>query len=569
MWLKKSYLVVVLGMMLVLVSSAVAQDESIAVTGTFGDGPSSFSQIYCTDTACTDIVGYMFMSIIGVDPAEQAIVPGAEGALAEDWEISDDNLTYTIKLREDAYWTDGEQIDADDIMFHYELMQNPDAGHPVAYILDEFKSVEKLDDFTIEVVMNSPSCSALNNIGGLDPIPSHILSDYDAEELATIDFNTSPSVTSGTFTFGQYRSGELVTLLTNPDFVDTPEELNLDGFIQIVSTDSQVLLEQLFEGEINFLEGISATQQDRVRDQENLQVYEYPGNSWDYMAFNLADSNNPQPSIDENGDRVDQGLHPIFSDKLVRNAIGHAVDVDDIIEGALFGNGTRMSSHIPASSWAFNDELDAREYDVEQAEELLEEAGWVLNDDGERVCEDCLYAREVDEDYNGTVFEFDLLTNAGNDRRESIGTIIQDQLKDLGIKVNFQTVEFNTILEIIDSQDFDAFILGWRAAYPDRPDTIQLFGREADVPSSGFNFTSFYNEDYFELEEQADTIPGCDQEARHEIYKQMQEIMYDEMPYLWLFSQNGMFAATDNVEGFDPYPNSIDWNMTEWAVQVD
>ncbi|MEO1442792.1 MAG: ABC transporter substrate-binding protein, partial [Chloroflexota bacterium] len=405
-------------------------------------------------------------------------------------------------------------------------------------------------------------------------VPAHIYANYSAEELASAEeLNTQPSVTSGPFIFGRYAAGEIVSLIADPEYVDAPEEgVQLLGFIQKVLTDQPVVLEELISPSpetVNFFESVPATQQDRVREAEGMQVFEYPGNSWDYMGFNLADSENPQPALDEDGNRVDQGFNRFFSDKLVRHAIGHAVDVDDIIEGALFGNGTRMAAQLTPSSWAHDSELEPRAFDQDLAAELLDEAGWVLNDDGIRVCEDCLYAVEVDESFNGEPFEFTLYTNAGNERREAIGTIMQDQLSDLGITVDFQTVEFNTLLDIMDAQTFDAFILGWRAGYPDDPNTIQLFGAEADVPASGFNFTSFYNEEYFELESAANAVAGCGQEERAEIYAEMQAIMYDEMPYLWLFSQNGMYAANDNVSGFNPFPNNIDWNLTQWTVAVE
>ncbi|MFZ4813704.1 MAG: ABC transporter substrate-binding protein [Phototrophicaceae bacterium] len=547
-----------------------AQEEDVAITATFGAGPATFSPIYCTATDCSDIVGYLFVGLVAVDPVTQSISPTAEGGLAKDWTVSEDNLTYTITLRDDIFWSDGEPINADDVIYNYELMQNADVGHPVAYILEEFASVTKIDDFTLEIVMKSPSCSALNNIGGLRPIPSQVFSQFAPADLETIEFNTAPTVTAGQFTFGQYRSGELTTLITDPNYFDAPEGgSTLDGFIQLVSTDATVLLEQLLAGEINFLESISATQQDIVREAEGLQVYEYPGNTWDYLAFNLADPENPQPALDESGARVEQGIHPIFGDKLVRQALGHAVDVDAMIEGALFGNGTRMPAHITPASWALNTELAPRAFDTALAAQLLDEAGWPMGPDGVRICDGCLYAETVDASYAGTPFEFELLTNAGNTRREAIGTIVQEQLADLGVTVNFQGIEFNTLLEVMDTQSYDAFILGWRAAFPDRPDTIQLFGAAADAPGSGNNFTSFYNEEYYALEEQADTVPGCDQAARAVIYGQMQEIMYDEMPYLWLFSQNGMYAATDNVTGFSPYPNVIDWNILEWTVAAE
>jgi peptide/nickel transport system substrate-binding protein len=573
---KFAAILMVAAAVLILAIPTIAQEEGggIAITGNFGEGPDTFSQIYCTGTDCADIVGYLFLSLVGVDVETGTIQPNQEGALAESWEVSEDNLTYTVTLKDIYTWTDGTPVTSADLALHWELLNTPEVEHPDAFILETVADFQVIDDYTVEFTMSSPACSALNFIGGVTPIPAHVLGDVAVEDLPTFEENLNPTVTSGAFTFGTYRPGELTTLLANKDFVDggaDDGDVSLDGFIQTVYSDQNVMIEALTEGEINFLEGISPTRQDEIRDQsvENggeLQVYEFPGNTWDYMAFNLADPDNPQPALDEDGNRIDQGFHPLFSDKMVRNAIGHAVDVDAIIEGAVFGNGSRMSAQITASSWAYDNELEPRSFDQDLALEMLAEAGWVMNDDGRLICDNCMYAREVDESFNGSEFEFTLFTNSGNTRREAIGTVIQDQLNQIGITVDFQTIEFNTLLEVMDAQSFDAFILGWRAGYPDDPNTIQLFGAGADVPGSGFNFTSFYNEEYFELEEAANTVSGCDQAERAAIYAEMQQIMFDEMPYLWMFSQNGMYAAQDDLVGFNPFPQAIDWNLTTWSV---
>lgn len=552
---------------------ATAQETGgVAITGNFGEGPDTFSPIYCTGTDCSDIVGFLYLNLVNVDPEQATIVPNQPDALAEDWTVSEDNLIYTFNLRDRYTWTDGTPVTANDIIANWELINTEAVEHPMAFVLETIADMEALDDYTLQVTMASPACSALNNIATVNPIPAHIFSEIPIEELETAELNLNPTVTNGSFTFGQFRPSELTALIANKDYVDAPEGgVSIDGYIQSVYADQNVMNQAMIEGELTFLEGVSPTNQDDFRELSidnggDLQIAEFPGNTWDYMAFNLADPENPQPAFDENGERIDQGLHPLFSDKLVRNAIGHAVDMEAIIEGAVFGNGSAMAAQLVQASWAYDDSLEQRPYNPEMALELLAEAGWVPNDDGRLICEGCLYATEVDPEFEGSEFEFTLYTNAGNTRREAIGTIIQDELDEIGITVDFQTIEFNTLLEIMDAQSFDAFILGWRAGYPNNPDTIQLFGAEADVPGSGFNFTSFYNEEYFELEEAANTVPGCDQEARAEIYAEMQAIMYDEMPYLWMYSQNQMYVAGDELVNFAPFNQAIDWNILSWAV---
>src|SRR5262249_42596423 len=147
------------------------------------------------------------------------------------------------------------------------------------------------------------------------------------------------------------------------------------------------------------------------------QVYSYSGNAWDYLAFNLADPNNPQSAYDDKGNPIDQGHHPLFGDVAVRQALSHAVDVDAIIKAALFGEGTRMSSFLIPSSWANDTTLKPLGFDPKMAADMLAKAGWVDDDNNPATP---LVAKGAKYAPDGTKFEFTLYTNAGNARRGAI-----------------------------------------------------------------------------------------------------------------------------------------------------
>ena len=550
-------------------------EGGILITSTFGSGPNNVSPVYCQGTDCWDnLVGNMFIGLVGVDPDTATITPNRPGALAREWTVSDDNLVYTLYLRDDFSWSDGVPITAADVLYHWEVLKSEEASHPHGpYITTDIADMVMIDDYTIEATMRTPACTAINRIGSVIPLPSHIWNEIPMAELEESPEQQGPSATSGAFNFGEFHSSELVSLVGNDDYPDaTFGHVGADGLIQTVVGDQTVQVEQLIEGEISYLRGIAVDRQDEIKALDvdeggHLQVYSYPGTSWDYMAFNLADPDNPRPALDVDGARVDQGLHPIFSDKRVRQAIAHAIDVDAIIQGAVFGNGARMTSNLVQASWAYNHDLPPIPYDPDRALEMLAEAGWVPDEDGRLVCQGCLYATEVDAGFEGSPFKFELNTNTGNTRREAIGVLVQDQLDLIGITVDFKPMEFNTLIDKFNGQTHDAFILGWRAGYPDDPDGTQLWSAKSDDPETGgSNFTSFYNEEYFALEEQAKAVPGCAPEDRTPFYHRMQEIIQDEMPYLWLFSQDGMYVANENVRNYDPRPNNIDHNLTEWFI---
>ncbi len=564
------------GMMLVLALMlafpVAAQDGpkgGVIIEGSFGGDPGTFNPLLCSDTSCQRIVGLMFPGSLGVDPETATMAPFGEnprvrGAVVNNWEISEDGTVYTLTFRDDYFWTDGTPVTAYDYQYTWDAIVSGLVDTNQGYFQDVIASIEAVDAQTAVVTLHEPDCNALLYIGFVQPLPGHIL----GEDFAAINdspFNFNPDVTAGPFVFGQFRPAELISLLANENYPDAElGYVNSEGFIYKAVPDQTVLVEQFLAGETNVIDTPAVNRRSDIRaaaDAGDVQVYSYPGNSWDYMAFNLANPANPQPGEDENGNVIPQEPHPIFGDVRVRQAIAYAVDVDAIIEGAVFGEGSRMPSVMTPSSWAYDDTLEPYPFDPEKAAEMLAEAGWVDTDgDGVLEAQGAMYAED------GTEFSFVLYTNEGNTRRAAIATVIQDELAQIGIKVDFQSIDFNTLLDVMYSQTYDAFILGWRAGYPDDPDLTQLFSVGSDLPGSGDNFTSYYNERVSELNAAARRVPGCAIEDRAELYKEIQAIMKDELPYLWLFVQDGMYAARSSVENFGPYPSQMFWNVDMWAV---
>lgn len=556
-----------LGVVALLIPAAAQEgsEGGVVIASDFGSGADTLSPIYCTDTACADIIQFMFPVLVGVDPATATYQPNIAGALATDWTISEDNLVYTFTLRQDYFWSDGSPVTANDVALHWDIISNPEAQSPFAFLVDILDDVVALDDYTVQFIYKSADCVALGQSNTVAPIPAQVYGSVPAGELLTSPEGTAPSVTGGPMRFGEFRPSEQTTLLRDENWSDG--DVLLDAFIVKVVPDQTVVVEQLLAGEINVVDAPPVNRRAEIRSNPDIQVYDYPGFAWDYMAMNLADPANPQSALDEAGNHIDQGVHPIFGDLAVRKAVAYAVDVDSLIDGAVFGEGDRQVSFLVPANWAYGSDLPFYDFDPDLADTTLAEAGWVDQDgDGVRECVSCTTAEP------GTPLAFTLYTNQGNTRREAIGTIIQDQLSQIpngGFAVEFQTIDFNTLLDIMDSQTFDAFILGWRGSAVGDPGSSlrQFFGPDADVPASGFNYTSYYNERINEIIAVANALPGCSQDERRPYYVEAQQIVADELPYLFMFVQGGFYAARSEVSGFDPYPSFLYWNIQNWTVQ--
>jgi peptide/nickel transport system substrate-binding protein len=246
-----------------------------------------------------------------------------------------------------------------------------------------------------------------------------------------------------------------------------------------------------------------------------------------------------------------------------------------MIKAAVFGEGTRMASYLTANSWAYDKSLTPIAYDPEGARAILEKVGWV-DDDGDEGPDNTSPTPRVAKGVklpdgtsvpDGTVMSFTMLGNEGNTRRAAEGQLIQDELKQIGVDAQYQAVDFATWQDTVNAQTFDAVMLAWSLGYPDDPDATQLYDPISDVIGSGNDFTSYNNPEFSELNKQARTLPGCDQAARAEIYHQMQAILQDDVPYLWMYSINGMYAASANVANFGPYASQPRWNVDAWYVQ--
>jgi peptide/nickel transport system substrate-binding protein len=520
----------------------------------------------------------MFPIVVGASPFTQYYgrvgEEGVYGALATDWTISEDGLIYTFTLRQDAVWSDGTPITATDVKFSFDAAASGqiESAYYGSFNYDPdynpfgAKEIVVVDDYTYQAVFEQANCGALGQAGGFPVVPAHVFGydgrpDFDFSVMIGHEFDTHPSAVYGPFQLDYLHYGEEIALKAVPTWADGP--VIPAGIIFRDTGSVEDTTARFLAGEFDYLENplYCPTCIADTLAAPDVKVVSLPGVQWDHIALNVADPDHPQPGLDADGNLIDQGHHPIFGDVRVRRAMQLAIDVQAIIQGAVNGQGTQMVSNLIPTSWAADPDLVPVPYDPESAARLLDEAGWPLGPDGIRVCQGCPYALD------GTPFAFELVTNEGNLRREAIGAIIKSQLAEMGIEVDFQAVDFYTL--IANAQTYDATIYGWPEDFPDDPDQARMFDPIHDFPSEqgSLNATSYYNPEFNRLSKEAFTLPGCDPTARAEIYHQIERLLQDDQPYLWLSVQNYFYAVHDNVIGFDPQPNMPWWNIHTWRVE--
>jgi peptide/nickel transport system substrate-binding protein len=508
---------------------------------------SNLNPILYDDTASGAVVSLVYPALIGVDPVTGEYT--TDGSMSESWEVSEDGLTWTFTLREGITWSDGDPVDSADFKFTYDAVIHPDVASPRKYVWEQIDRIETPDPRTVVVHFKTVKCDALGDVG-LGWLPSHLYDTSDFASIMTEAENEAPRVSAGPFVFQNWARDENITLLRNESYWEGAPLM--DGMIIKVVPDAGARLAQLQSGEVDILE-IQPNQVTAVENDPNITLYTWDDDGFDYIGLNLANPANPQPGVDENGNLIPQEPHPVLGDVRVRKAIAHALDYDAIINDIFFGYGIRQTANvIPAIDWAYNSNLAPYEYDLDRARALLDEAGWV-DSDGDGV-------REKD----GVPMNLTLLTNAGNTIREDLGAYMQDQLNSIGFNIDFQAIDFGTLLEQMDAQTYDMYIIGWVNIGSD-PNDDNFWKAEFDVPGSGFNNTSFQNAEVEELLVQGYSVPGCDPAERAPIYQRIQEIIHDELPYIYIRARVGILAYRNSWQGLDPQPWSIYYNVHEWS----
>jgi peptide/nickel transport system substrate-binding protein len=523
------------------------------------------SPLMSSDSASSEIEGYIFSSPFMTDPWTGETAPN----MVESWDVTDGNKTVTFSVRQGMSWSDGEPITANDYKFMFDaLMATDDEGNPALAesprldMVEYVETVELIDDYTLQVTYSEPICTNFESLS-LAWLPSHVfLADPDFEfgDLAEHEFNWNPTVFSGPFMLTEWVKDDHVTVVRNPNYWKGAPYL--DGIVWRVVANATVEKEMLKAGETD-IAGIDPKYLTEMEQVEGLDIYKFFRTAYTYIGLQQGDPNDPQPRLDEDGnENPDHGAHPILSNKQVRQALVYATDRTSIINKVLMGQAAPLQSHIiPTYGWAYNDQLEPRNYDPEKAAQMLEDAGWVLNEEtGFRECQGC----ETAED--GTPMKLNVKTNAGNESREQIMAIVQQQWGDVGIEVDIEAMEWNAYLDVLLGQSFDAVIIGWTGVDPDNE---VLFFDKYDQPGGGFNFTSFYRPDYQPLELEAKTVEGCAYEDRGAIYKEIQEIFYDEQPYIWLYAPRSITGINGRIGGVNPAPWSTFYNIEEWYIKSE
>ncbi|HAC64680.1 MAG TPA: peptide ABC transporter substrate-binding protein, partial [Cyanothece sp. UBA12306] len=535
--------------------------------------PKTFNAVLSQESP--NIFGYTYEGLITENP----LTGIKEPALAESWEFSDDKLTIIFTLREGLKWSDGQPLTADDVVFTYNnLYLNPKIPNNYRDSFrvgrsGTFPEIKKLDDRRIQFKITEPFAPFLD--GAEVPIlPAHILRqtvektdpEGTPEFLSTWGTDTPPEeiIVNGPYKVKEYVTSQRIIFEKNPYYWKKDEQGNqLPKIEQVIwaiveSTDTSLL--QFRSGG---LDSIGVTPEyfsllKREEDRGNFTIYNGgPAYGTTFISFNLNKGKRDGKPL------VDPIKSAWFNNLNFRKAVAYGIDRPRIINNIYRGLGSPQDTQISVQAPYYDQDIKGYDYNIEKAKELLKKEGFKLNNQGQLL------------DQKGNQVKFSLITNAGNKIREAMGAQIKEDLKKLGMQVDFTPLAFNVLVDkLSNSLDWDSHIIGFTGGNePHAPNiwytdgNLHMFNQK---PQAGQKPITGRVVSDWEKEIEQLYLKGSqelDREKRKEIYTKAQELVSEYLPYIYLVNSYSLAAVRNRFEGIQYSPlGGAFWNIEKISI---
>ncbi len=438
--------------------------------------------------------------------------------LAERWEPSADNLSFTFHLNPQARWHDGQPVTAEDVRFTFAALMDP-SQNTARDGTEALTAVEVLDPQTVRFTLKHIDPLFLPKGGSRAIVPAHLLAGKD---LARDPFNQQP-VGSGPYRFVSWQAASSIVMDANPDyFLGAP---HIGRMVFKIVPDQNVLVAQLRSGELDY--GL-------VEPRDVRQVEAIPG-------LRLVEAPSPR--------YYSIGLNlrlPLFQDLAVRKALMLATPRQELVAQVLEGHGIVLQANATPASWAYNPEAPQYPYDPEQARTLLRDAGWTPGADG-------VLAKD------GQRLAFAVSYASNEKQTEQALVILQQRYKAIGVSITLNGLDATELLNNHwPKGEFEASFQLWNPVYdPDQNSSLRTGG---SYNGSGYSKPAV---DWLF----AEALSTLDQGARKRLYGQIQTILAQDLPSIWLYSNNEVHAVSRRIGGLQPHPINTFWNVKDWTLQ--
>ena len=480
-----------------------------------------------TDTASfgyIDLINYL--PLLRYNPETIELEPYA----AESFEESEDFTSITFKLKQDLVWSDETPLTANDYVWSWEQASIEENGWPrIGNYAPFIDSITATDDYTIEVALKETIATSLEKtVAALQYVlPKHVWEDLDWDDPETNTEIMKPSVSAGPFVMEEWKKDQFASFVANEHFfLGRP---NFDTYRVQVYGNANVAMQALLEGQIDEFGPDNENWPD-AQDSDVVEALQWdaPDNAVMYFGFNT---------------RLE-----MFQETAVRQALNFALDKELITQELTYGLGQRATGMYLPTSWAYNGDVETFAYDTEKAKQLLEDAGWVEGNDGVRA-------------KDGQRLSFQFIYGPNNDAiREQMATVAQQFWSEIGAEVEVLGMEWGAYLTLTKEGPYDWGVF-MNMYIPSIDPDIIWFKKEA---GDAYNRAGYRNDKVEELYAQG--LLEFDREKRTEIYKEIQQILTEESPWIWVYYEQGHTAINKRVKGIEI--NDLGLNdVWEWSIE--
>ena len=457
---------------------------------------------------------------------------GWENDLATNYKVSDDKLTWTVTIRDDVKFTDGEKLTAEDVAFTYETTKKSSTEVDLTMI----KEVKAIDDTTVQFTLTRPMSTFVEKLGVCGIVPKHAYDD---------NFKDNP-IGSGPYKFVQWDKGQQVIAQVNEDYYG--EKANIQK-LTMVFLDTDAAYAAVKSGDVD----MASINGDLAKEEvKGTKILDIPSIETYGVEF---------PMVKNTGEKTDSGYeigNDVTSDEAIRKALNTAVDRQSMVDGVLNGYGTVSTTGLEKMPWLNKDTvLDESEYNnMDEAKKILSNGGW-KDSDNDGILEK-----------DNTKASFKLLYTSGNYRQE-LGLEFQKMAKELGIEITLEERTWDTILEDIHKE---AVLFGFGSGDPS--ELYNLYYSKVANTSVEWDNAGFYSNK--KVDENIDKALNC--ESEDDALKYWQKVQLDgdsgasakgDAPYCWLVNANHVYIVSENFDigspVVQPHGGRIFDNVTQWS----